>query len=209
MVGTEFMPTWLGGLGSPLTLMDNAPRIPEATLEMKIFYICQAGKHFSRFFSHVFIKAEGNFFEYALHHGLSVFLIVFSYLSNQWIIGIFVLLIHDYSDFALILARAYKDYRHCSKRLLDAIYVHGFISWVFCRIVLFCYGCIYASIYSIAYVIPGRMTAFELEVLHFPYCFMSFMMAGLEVLHLFWTYYIAESFVAIKISKEMAKHTYD
>ena len=28
MVGTQFMPTWLGGLGSPLTLLDNAPRIP-------------------------------------------------------------------------------------------------------------------------------------------------------------------------------------
>lgn len=38
---------------------------------------------------------------------------------------------------------------------------------------------------------------------------MSFMMVGLEILHLFWTYYIAESFVAVKISKEMAKHTYD
>lgn len=105
---TSFMPVWLGGNGNPLSICDYAPRIPEATLEMKIFYILQFGKHFSRFFSHVFIREEGNFFEYALHHGLSVFLIVFSYLSNQWIMGIFVLLIHDYSDFALIMARSYK-----------------------------------------------------------------------------------------------------
>jgi ceramide synthetase len=116
---------------------------------MKIFYICQFGKHFSRFFSHVFIKPEGNFFEYSLHHGLSVFLIVFSYLSNQWIIGIFVLLIHDYSDFALILARAYKDYKNVVKKVLDLIYVHGFISWVGCRIILFSYCCIYASIVTV------------------------------------------------------------
>ena len=75
---------------------------------MKVFYIAQFGKHFSRFFGHVFIRPEGNFFEYALHHGLSIFLIVFSYLTNQWLIGIFVLFIHDYSDFALIMARAYK-----------------------------------------------------------------------------------------------------
>jgi len=75
---------------------------------MKIFYIAQFGKHFARFFGHIFIRAEGNFFEYALHHGLSVFLIAFSYLTNQWLIGLFVLLIHDYSDFALIAARAYK-----------------------------------------------------------------------------------------------------
>ena len=86
----------------------DIPRIPGVTLEMKIFYICQFGKHFSRMFGHIFIRSEGNFFEYALHHGLSVFLIVFSYLTNMWLIGIFVLLVHDYSDFALITARAYK-----------------------------------------------------------------------------------------------------
>ena len=120
--------------------------IPEATLQMKIFYICQCGKHFSRFFAHVFIRSEGNFFQYALHHGLSVFLIVFSYLTNQWLIGIFVLLIHDYSDFALISARTYKDCRFMIKKVLDIIYVHAFISWVGCRIVLFSYCCIYPSI---------------------------------------------------------------
>ena len=75
---------------------------------MKLFYILQFGKHFSRFFSHVFIRPEGAFFEYVLHHGLSTFLIVFSYLTNQWLIGIFVLLIHDYSDFGLTIARGYK-----------------------------------------------------------------------------------------------------
>jgi hypothetical protein len=116
---------------------------------MKVFYILQFGKHASRFFSHVFIRSEGNFFEYALHHGLSVFLIVFSYLSNQWLIGIFVLLIHDYSDFALIMARAYKDSKNMVKWVLDAIYVHAMISWVGCRIVLFSYCCIYASIVAL------------------------------------------------------------
>ena len=102
------MPTWLGGKGSPFTIADSVPHVSDVTFEMKVFYIAQFGKHFSRFFGHVFIRPEGNFFEYALHHGLSIFLIVFSYLTNQWLIGIFVLLIHDYSDFALIMARAYK-----------------------------------------------------------------------------------------------------
>ena len=89
-------------------MIESAPRIEDASLEMKVYYILQFGKHFSRFFGHVFIRSEGNFFEYALHHGLSIFLIMFSYLTNQWLIGILVLLLHDYSDFALISARAYK-----------------------------------------------------------------------------------------------------
>jgi hypothetical protein len=62
MIGTTFMPTWLGGLGHPLTMVENYPYVHEASLEMKIFYICQCGKHFSRFFGHVFIRSEGNFF---------------------------------------------------------------------------------------------------------------------------------------------------
>lgn len=121
MIGTSFMPEWMGGNGHPLKQFQSAPAISEATLEMKVFYLLQFGKHFSRFFSHLFIRAEGNFYEYALHHGLSVFLIGFSYLTNQWLVGIFVLLIHDWSDFALIFARAYKVIFIDMVRILNSV----------------------------------------------------------------------------------------
>lgn len=75
---------------------------------MKIFYLIQFGKHFSRLISHMFIRQEGNYYEYVLHHSLSTFLILFSYLSNQWLIGIMVLFCHDISDFFLIIARGYR-----------------------------------------------------------------------------------------------------
>ena len=75
---------------------------------MRYYYVLQFSKHISRFLTHVFIRAEGNFYEYALHHGLSTFLIMFSYLTNMWFIGIMVLLFHDITDFALIICRAYR-----------------------------------------------------------------------------------------------------
>ena len=75
---------------------------------MQLFYVLQFGKHLGRLVQHCFIRPEGNYYEYALHHGLSTFLIFFSYLTNQWIIGIFVLLIHDVSDIALIISRGYR-----------------------------------------------------------------------------------------------------
>jgi hypothetical protein len=56
------MPTWLGGTGSPFIMLDAAPKVGEATTEMKVFYIIQFGKHFSRFFNHIFVRPEGNFF---------------------------------------------------------------------------------------------------------------------------------------------------
>jgi hypothetical protein len=64
----------------------------------------------------------------------SIFLIVFSYLTNQWLVGIFVLFVHGSSDFALILARSYKviflstqDYKHYYGRY----YWPRYISWTY------------------------------------------------------------------------------
>ncbi len=38
---------------------------------------------------------------------------------------------------------------------------------------------------------------------------MGIMLFLLEILQLFWTYYIASSFVSVSISEKIAKHTYD
>ena len=54
---TSFMPTWLGGSGDPTEMYLVAPRVDGVTLEMKVFYILQFGKHFSRFFGHCFIRS--------------------------------------------------------------------------------------------------------------------------------------------------------
>jgi hypothetical protein len=53
---TTFFPSWLGGNGSCLNLINHSPAMPEATHSMKIFYLLQFGKHFSRLISHMFIK---------------------------------------------------------------------------------------------------------------------------------------------------------
>lgn len=105
---TSFFPTWLGGHGACMNIIFGAPAILEATNGMKIYYLFQFGKHFARLFIHMFIHQEGNYYEYVLHHSLSTFLIFFSYLTNQWLIGIMVLLCHDISDLFLIFCRGYK-----------------------------------------------------------------------------------------------------
>ena len=53
------------------------------------------------------------------------------------------------------------------------------------------------------------LSDFERDVLAFNYYFMTFMMASLEILHIFWTYYIAESFVSVSVSSKKAVHSYD
>ncbi len=88
--------------------MGKAPWLDESSDSMKYYYLAQFGKHFARLILHLFIKAEGSYFEFGLHHSLSVFLIMFSYLTNMWLVGVLVLVIHDSSDFTLILARFYR-----------------------------------------------------------------------------------------------------
>ena len=53
---TSFFPTWLGGSGSCKNLIAGAPALSEATFAMKLFYLFQFGKHFSRLLSHMFIR---------------------------------------------------------------------------------------------------------------------------------------------------------
>ena len=71
---------------------------------------------------------------------------------NMWLIGIFVLLIHDLSDFFLILGRAYRDYKNYNKIVIKLIYYVGGFAWVGCRIGLLSYCCVYSSFSSAYYL---------------------------------------------------------
>lgn len=178
---------------------------------MQVYYVLQFGKHLGRFFQHCFIRSEGNFYEYALHHGLSTFLIFFSYLTNQWIIGIFVLLIHDISDIVLILSRAYRDCKIIMKKLLTFMDIIGGFLWVFCRIFLLSYCCVYSSAYSASqfWINPDQFDPNIINIIFFPGFFMAFMLFALEIMQIFWTYYIFSSIIAVNVSDKIAKHTYD
>lgn len=104
---TSGMPTWLGGSGQCVNNFVNIPNMVEETFGMKMYYMISFGKHLNHFVTHTFIKSEGNYYEYVLHHGVSTFLIMFSYLTNLWQIGIMILMIHDWSDCWLAIARLY------------------------------------------------------------------------------------------------------
>jgi len=138
-------------------------------------------------------------------------LIFFSYLTNQWIVGIFVLLIHDVSDFFLIFARAYREYKYVNKSILNVFYVLAMSSWLFCRIFLLSLCCVYSG-FSTIYEVWNNPENYSAEMFKTSLTcgtFMSVMLFLLEILQLFWTYYIASSFISVSISDKLAKHTYD
>jgi hypothetical protein len=126
---------------------------------------------------------------------------------NMWLVGIFVLLIHDVSDIVLILGRGYRDYKKVNKGLLMGIDAVGFTVWVFCRIFLLSYCCVYSSVktvYEFWSNEAGRNNKVY-EVLIFPGVFMGFMLFSLLILQVFWTYKIIASVITVNFKKNLAK----
>lgn len=118
-----------------------------------------------------------------------------------------MLLIHDVSDIVLILGRGYRDCKKVNKGLLMGIDIFGFTVWVFCRIFLLSYCCVYSSV-STAYEFwkneAGRNNKVY-EVLIFPGVFMGFMLFSLLILQVFWTYKILASVITVNVKKNLAK----
>ena len=104
---TSMMPTWLGGSGQCINAYIHALSFTEDTFAMRLYILVTFGKYFNRSITHALLRPEGNYYEYLLHHSLTAFLILFSYLTNYWLIGVFMILIHNLSDLVLNIARFY------------------------------------------------------------------------------------------------------
>jgi hypothetical protein len=121
---------------------------------------------------------------------------------NMWLIGIFVLLIHDVSDCVLILGRAYRDYKNLSRITINIIYYIGGPLWVICRIFLLSYCCVYSSLGSAYDLYTSDKSQYTIisydtiiDVIFIPGLFMGFMLSALLVLQVFWTYFIIKAFI--------------
>jgi hypothetical protein len=97
------------------------------------------------------------------------------------------------------------------KKLLTFMDIIGGFLWVFCRIFLLSYCCVYSSSYSATqfWINPDQFDPNIINIIFFPGFFMAFMLFALEIMQIFWTYYIFSSIIAVNVSDKIAKHTYD
>lgn len=130
---------------------------------------------------------------------------------NMWLVGIFVLLIHDVSDCVLIIGRAYRDYKHMNKFVIKAFYLFGAPVWFICRIFLLSYCCVYSSLSSAYHLVVDKDTFSPAmyDIILVPGLFMGFMLSALQVLQIFWSYFIVKAFLEVSISSKVAKNTYE
>ncbi len=94
------------------------------------------------------------------------------------------------------------------KGILYLFYILGFMNWILLRVFAFSYYCIYVSYYAYFNIIRHNISGEMNSVLELPYVFCCVMMTILEVLQLFWTYYIAESFAATIVTSK-TRHSFD
>jgi len=98
----------------------------------------QFGVHFYTLYDHMFFRyKEPKFFELFFHHGISVFLIFYSFMSNTVPVGILILFVHDPGDVMLDFNRVINDWNPRLSELLDFTYVAFVLSWIFLRLGVF------------------------------------------------------------------------
>ena len=76
------------------------------------------------------------------------------------------------------------------------------------RLIIFPMTCVYAGISTFSSSFLGVADALTAEVMYVPIIAMLTMMGLLIILHFFWTYYIAQSFCSVAITKKIS-HNYD
>lgn len=196
-----FFPSLLGGSNQCPDIYKYSPvfpHVPYATL----FYQMQFGWHFHTLIDHVVYKwKEPKFWEMFLHHCVAVFLIFFSYLSNQVAVGILVLTTHDPSDIGLYGSRLYNDRTFKNSKVLYVIYAYFMLSWMYLRLFVFP-KCIVGAGFEAFFALPQG------ELMYGVYLYLLFMLSALVLLHLYWFTFIVRIVIGL-LFKQADANIYD
>ncbi len=198
-----FFPPMLLGSGQCSALFKYtpyAPNIPNGTW----FYMVQFGCHLHTLIDHVVFKwKDPKFWEMFLHHGMAVFLIFFSYMTNEVAVGILVLFTHDPGDIFLDLVRFYNDFKKRNEYLVGIFYSAFMFVWVYFR--LYSFPC---CIVKEAFHKLDSKPAAEWGYLYSPYMYLFMMLSALVLLHVYWFFFIVRIAINI-VTKKKEYNIYD
>ena len=88
------------------------------------------------------------------------------------------------------------------------MYVLGLSSWIICRVFIFFLVCILPTMHQLIYF-PPSADEFSIEVLYLCYAFMGFMMISLQILNIFWTYYLIGAVIEVKKKGKHGSNSYE
>jgi ceramide synthetase len=186
---SDFLPPALLGKGD-VNLIRNE-KFPELEFNpyLQTMYLVQLGTHVYSFLHQILVRRnDKKFFEYVLHHGMALFLILFSYSTNQLRIGSIVLITHDFSDVFIVLARGYGDFSFKNKKAVNVIYIIAFCIW--------CYTRLYAFPVHGIYIIFSRRNVIDpkyKDVFSFLTLYLISMLCALVLMHIYWTIFLLKA----------------
>ncbi|XP_069505713.1 ceramide synthase 2-like [Ambystoma mexicanum] len=142
------------------------------------YYIIELGFYSSLLITVVFDVKRKDLKEQIIHHFATIFLITFSYCANYIRAGTVVMLLHDASDILLEPAKMFNYTKF--KRVCDVLFVIFAVIFFITRLVVLPCRVIYSTYYQ----------SMELFKPFFGYYFFNALLLVLQVLHIFWGYFI-------------------
>lgn len=201
-----FFPSYMGGPenGNCMNLFMDYPRVPDVPY-LKTFYLIQCGAHLGTFIHQVFFKLnDPKYYEFVLHHGLALFLIIFSYLMNMTLVGVVVLFLHDPCDVLLILGRAYTDYKFKNIYLNVFIAAVAYFTWILFRNIFYPI-CVLRSCFNF-YFTP-RSEDLD-NIVSATIAYQTGMLTVLAIMQFYWTMFLTKGAISM-LSKGKDKNGYD
>lgn len=161
-------------------------RIDEKT---RRYYLIQLTFYWYLTFSQVYgdsTKKRKDFWQMLLHHIATITLISFSWVSNKVRVGMLVVVLHDMADVALEIAKTclYANYQKASTTMYS---VFAF-TWIVTRLYIYPKYVLYSTMFELPEIIGFAPVDF----------LMNAFLIVLQVLHVFWTYFLIKGILNFK-----------
>ncbi|EMS15895.1 longevity-assurance family protein [Entamoeba histolytica HM-3:IMSS] len=175
----DWMPSALFGVGkSDLNALWEDFPISQPVKYMALYYCFELGYHLHSLMFHLYLPARNDFYETLLHHLVTVFLVVLSYINNCARIGVLVMVLHDIVDAIMYTAKSLNDisndYVVIPAFSMLVIAYARFRLWVFPRYVI-------SAAYNAKNFIPETATCGYLV-----WCMFLVLLVSLYGLHIYW-----------------------
>ncbi|CAI2373179.1 unnamed protein product [Moneuplotes crassus] len=174
--GTNYQTKSMFGNGDIRYLYSDWP-YQEMPRHLKLYYLIGLSYHAEDTIAHFFHPIQNDFFEMLLHHYITLMLVLGSYMTSFWNIGLIVMIQMDNGDAIGSACKAFMDFVPVPVVLIN--YLMILFSWIYFRDIIFAIetfwqGCLFGQV-----LINGE-TSFHI--------YSIILLMGLILLNLYWTF---------------------
>lgn len=180
MKDSDFLPTWYYGQNPDANLMNlykNHP-VQEFTYESRMYIFQCTGFHLYCLLNHLYMPRRNDFWEMNLHHIVTCYLLVMSYLLSIERTAMIINFLHDHADIPMCLAKLLSDTNFSNATILAAITM--LVAWFHSRIYAFPYFIYYSTCEATPDHLPTDVISLT------SWRIFAFLLCTLLVLHVYW-----------------------